>query len=50
MSAWQGQPGKNRGGETTGDDRGKSELLHVDAFFFVERSGPVWFLRAGMTD
>ena len=24
---------KNRGGEATGDDAGKSELLHFDAFF-----------------
>ncbi len=33
---------KNRGGEATGDDGSKSELLHFDAFFFVFPYRPVW--------
>ena len=41
---------ENRGGEATGDDGGKPELLHFDAFFFVESFGRFGLLRAGLTE
>jgi hypothetical protein len=41
---------KNRGGEATGDDSGKSELLHFDAFFFSVRIGRFGLFGAGLTD
>jgi len=41
---------KNRGSKPTGNDGGKSELLHFDAFFFVESFGRFGLLRAGLID
>jgi hypothetical protein len=41
---------KNRGSEATGDDGGKSELLHFDAFFFVDSFGRFGLLRVGLIE